>query len=69
MAINQSRSMNSDLRKGATEGKYKDLRPNTGGERVNDAANLSERAALHPDYGYGLRVEAPVKVLPDGTRQ
>lgn len=32
MAVNESRSMNRDLRLGATDGKYKSLTPDRGGE-------------------------------------
>jgi hypothetical protein len=31
MAVNDSRSMNSDLRKGAVDGKFKSLTPDRGG--------------------------------------
>lgn len=61
--------MNGDLRKGATEGCYKDLHPNLGGSETNNATNDAVRAGLHPDWGYGLRAEAPSKVLGDGTKQ
>jgi hypothetical protein len=32
MAVNESRSMNNDMRLGATDGKYKSLTPDRGGE-------------------------------------
>lgn len=32
MAVNESRSMNRDLRLGATDGKFKNLTPDRGGE-------------------------------------
>lgn len=36
MAINNSRSMNADLRLGATDGSYKSLTPSRGGEVETD---------------------------------
>jgi hypothetical protein len=68
MAVNSSRSMTADLREGATDGKYRKLRPNTGGDSLNAAVNSDERASLNPLDGYGARVEASVKILPDGTK-
>ena len=64
---NSSRSMNTDLRTGATDGKYRKLRPDTGGSTLNDEANLRDRAGLHPDYGYGVHVVASDMRMPDGT--
>lgn len=32
MAVNESRSMNQDLRRGALDGKFKNLTPDRGGE-------------------------------------
>jgi len=49
------RSMNSDLREGLTDGKYRKRRPDTtvapglGEEDVRE-----NRADLHPFYGYGF---------------
>jgi hypothetical protein len=55
MAVNTSRSMNEGLKSGATDGKYRKVRPNTevvpglGHEEVTD-----NRQSLHPFYGYGF---------------
>ena len=58
MAVNNSRSMNADLREGTTDGKYRKARPDT---TIADARNAQgtslthqERASLHPFYGYGF---------------
>ena len=55
MAVNTSRSMNEGLNEGATDGKYRKVRPNTevldyeGHEKTVD-----NRQTLHPFYGYGF---------------
>jgi hypothetical protein len=55
MAVNTSRSMNESLGEGATDGKYRKIRPDTqvldlqGNEQV-----LDNRQSLHPFYGYGF---------------
>lgn len=65
MAVNISRSMNADLREGATDGKYRKARPDTtvapgmGGELV-----AQERATLHPFQNYGF----PNSQTPDSAR-
>ena len=40
MAVNDSRSMNRDLRLGATDGKFKSLTPDRGGDVDPTAATL-----------------------------
>lgn len=67
MAVNNSRSMNADLREGATDGKYRKARPDTtladprNGEGVAKVA--AERSTLHPFAGYGfITSETPNKV-------
>lgn len=45
MAINNSRSMNEDLRKGALDGSYKSLTPGRGGD-VEEAAVKKRMAVL-----------------------
>lgn len=67
MAVNSSRSMNADLREGATDGRYRKARPNTAlADERNAAGNAEtarERAALHPFAGWGFpNSEAPDKV-------
>lgn len=64
MAVNSSRSMNADLREGATDGKYRKARPNTGVvPGMGDEIVQQERATLHPFYGYGfINTETPDRV-------
>jgi hypothetical protein len=55
MAVNTSRSMNAGLDEGATDGKYRKVRPNT--EVADTAGNektIDNRQTLHPFYGYGF---------------
>jgi hypothetical protein len=59
--------MNADLREGATDGRYRKVRPNTSlSEPRNAEGNAltqEERATLHPFWGYGFpNSEAPAKV-------
>lgn len=68
MAVNSSRSMNESLVEGATDGKYRKIRPNT---EVADIAGhektMDNRQMLHPFSGYGfVTSEAPadVRVVP-----
>lgn len=64
MAVNQSRSMNADLREGTTDGAYRKSRPNTTvSPGMGDEMVKKERASLHPFYGYGFpNTEYPAKV-------
>ena len=61
MAVNTSRSMNDGLNEGATDGKYRKVRPDT--EVLDHAGNeltLDNRQLLHPFSGYGfITSEAP----------
>ena len=62
MAHAPQRSMNSGLIEGATDGKYKKLRPDTQGIPGNDISTYETRRALSlPYYGYGepRMVEVP----------
>ena len=43
MAVNDSRSMNRDLRLGATDGKFKSLTPDRGGEVDPTSATLRQQ--------------------------
>lgn len=55
MAVNTSRSMNAGLKEGATDGKYRKVRPDT--EVLDHAGNeqtLDNRQSLHPFYGFGF---------------
>ena len=61
MAVNTSRSMNGSLHEGATDGKYRKVRPDT--QVVNSEDNeriMENKQTLHPFYGYGFATsEAP----------
>jgi hypothetical protein len=61
MAYPESRSMNADLSEGATDGKYKKVRPDV--NAVSDSTYVS-RKDLDDRY-YGIH-EKQVKVAPDG---
>lgn len=50
MAVNESRSMNNDLRLGATDGKFKNLTPDRGGEVEEDKVAVRSQV-LQPQYG------------------
>lgn len=55
MAVNTSRSMNDSLNEGATDGKYRKVRPNTEvGDVDGNEKTLDNRQTLHPFYGYGF---------------
>lgn len=67
MAVNSSRSMNADLREGATDGRYRKHRPDTTLDEPRNAEGVQhtarERASLHPFAGYGyINSEEPDKV-------
>lgn len=68
--INNSRSMNADLREGATDGTYKSLSPDRGG--AVETAFLSHRAGELPVEFYGSIVskydyEPLGPAVPKGT--
>lgn len=56
MAVNTSRSMNAGLNEGATDGKYRKIRPDTelGSDVKGNEQTLDNRQSLHPFYGYGF---------------
>ena len=66
MAVNSTRSMNASMNAGATDGKYRKVRPDT--EVIPGFGNeetLANRQSLHPFYGYGfITTEYPSKVNP-----
>lgn len=64
MAQNNSRSLNVNLDEGTTDGKYRKVRPDTGGSV--GSATEAERRALHSSY-YGTFAEAPMMVRGDGV--
>lgn len=49
MAVNESRSMNGDLHKGATDGKFKSLTPDRGGN-VDPTASAIRATELNIQY-------------------
>jgi hypothetical protein len=61
MAVNTSRSMNEGLNEGATDGKYRKVRPDTEiGDVQGNEKTIDNRQLLHPFYGYGfITSEAP----------
>lgn len=65
-----SRTMNSELVEGATDGKYRKNRPDTSNPLPgNTAATVGDRSTLSPWWGYSTQVESPVRFLPDGTKR
>lgn len=66
MAVNSSRSMNKSLDEGATDGKYRKVRPDTEViPGMGDSQTVDNRSSLHPFYGYGfVTTEFPTKVNP-----
>lgn len=66
MAVNSSRSMNKSLDEGATDGKYRKVRPDTEViAGLGDEQTVSNRQSLHPFAGYGfITSEFPDKVNP-----
>ena len=66
MAENMSRSMNAELAEGATDGKYKKTHgPDKAGPI--DPATAANKSHLDPAHYGNVNVEAPVKILGDGT--
>jgi len=66
MSVNESRSLSQGLDEGATDGKYRKVRPNTTvapgtGEEITNA----NRRGLHPYWNYDfIEQEAASKVNP-----
>ena len=55
MAVNSSRSMNDGLHEGATDGKYRKIRPDTEvADYEGNELTLDNKQTLHPFYGYGF---------------
>jgi hypothetical protein len=64
MTVNSSRSMNAGLDEGATDGKYRKVRPDTE-VGLGSEGTVANRQSLHPFYGYGFATsEYPNKVNP-----
>lgn len=66
MAVNNSRSNNSSLEEGATDGKYRKVRPNTEvAVGTGDDIMLANRRGLNPYWNYDfIDQEANVMVGP-----
>ena len=55
MAVNTSRSMNESLAEGATDGKYRKVRPDTEvADHDGHEKTVDNRQSLHPFFGYGF---------------
>lgn len=65
MAINLSRSLNGDLHEGMTDGRYRKVVPNRGGE-VEETFKAN-RTGLNPDIYDHILVEQSAKTLPDAS--
>ena len=61
MAVNESRSMNQDLRRGARDGKFKNLTPDRGGV-VDPTAAAVRQSELNIQYNVQV---PPTEVLPE----
>jgi hypothetical protein len=66
MATNESRSLNKSLDEGATDGKYRKVRPNTTvAPGTGDEIMLANRRALNPYWNYDfIDTESTTKVNP-----
>ena len=66
MAVNTSRSMSQSLDEGATDGKYRKVRPDTEVlDVMGPEATVDDLQSLHPFYGYGFKTsEYPEKRNP-----
>jgi hypothetical protein len=55
MTVNISRSLNSQLLEGSTDGKYRKVRPNTtvADPNMGDSLVRANRQSLHPFQNYG----------------
>jgi hypothetical protein len=67
MASNESRSLNTSMNEGATDGKYRKVRPNTTvvDPSAGDDIMRANRSGLNPYWNYDfIEQEANVKVNP-----
>ena len=67
MATNESRSLNTSLNDGATDGKYRKVRPNTTVADLSTGDDImrANRSGLNPYWNYDfIEQEATVKVNP-----
>ena len=55
MTVNYSRSNNTEMAEGSTDGKYRKRRPNTVvAPGMGDQSVIKNRAGLHPYMNYGF---------------
>lgn len=67
MATNESRSLNTSMNEGATDGKYRKVRPNTtvADPSTGDDIMRANRRGLNPYWNYDfIEQEATTKVNP-----
>lgn len=67
MATNESRSLNTSMNEGATDGKYRKVRPNTtvADPSTGDDIMRANRSGLNPYWNYDfIEQEATEKVNP-----
>ena len=66
MAVNESRSLNNELNEGATDGKYRKVRPNTTvAPGMGDQLVNANRSDLNPYWNYDfIDQEDPTKLNP-----
>lgn len=66
MAVNESRSLNGSLNEGATDGKYRKVRPNTTvAAGMGDQIMRANRSDLNPYWNYDfIEQEDSTKVNP-----
>jgi hypothetical protein len=66
MATNESRSLNTSMNEGATDGKYRKVRPNTTvAPGTGDEIMLANRRGLNPYWNYDfIDQEATTQVNP-----
>jgi hypothetical protein len=70
MTVNISRSQNAEINEGATDGKYRKVRPNTTvAAGQGDQLMRANRQSLHPFYNYGfIDTEDTNKVAPGSNK-
>jgi hypothetical protein len=70
MTVNNSRSQNESMNEGATDGKYRKVRPNTTvAPGLGEELVRANRNDLHPFNNYGfIDVEEKDKVSPGSTK-
>ena len=68
--INESRSERASLEDGATDGKYRKVRPNTAVDdpTMGHHAMMVDRSGLNPDFGYDYIAAEPAVVVNPTAR-